>query len=589
MLQADHMRAAETLARELNDSQLAWVSGYFAAKVSQNGSRTTAPPAAAAATILFGSETGNGKAVAQELAAQLGAQGIAATVADMANYKTAKIKREKNLLAVVSTHGDGDPPEPALPFFNFLLGSRAPKLPDLHYSVLCLGDSSYEHFCHAGGKLDDRFAQLGAQRLAAKTECDIDFEKPAQKWRASIAALLGKDTGLNMNGHSIALPGWENQRPRGDERKYGRKNPFTAAVLANICLTGDSPHRKTHHIELSLENAGMAYEPGDSLGVWPKNPSWQVRKTAKALGMSLDEPLTIDDEEAALEIWLRDKLEISQLTQPVLKRYSELCRDSDLSRLASDRNAAREFAHGRVAADLFSLHPLPEGSGAQALATLRRLTPRLYSLASSNIAWEDEAHLLVGVDKYSGIDGSELQGVASGYLSSLAEGDSASVYLHSNDAFRLPENDSAPIIMIGPGTGVAPFRAFMAEREERGARGKNWLFFGEQRRRNDFYYQSEWQVRQQQGLLHELNVAFSRDRKEKVYVQHKMREQSGRLWQWLQDGAHVYVCGNETRMARDVEVALVEVIASEGAMAHEAALEQLEEMRSSGRYCRDVY
>ncbi|MGI9307289.1 MAG: diflavin oxidoreductase [Gammaproteobacteria bacterium] len=563
MLSPEQLQAAARLSEQLDSRQLAWLSGYFA------GLRALPPPSAAAApapsaTVLYGTQTGNGKMIAAQLAAAAKSRRLEAEIISMSEYKTARLKKEKFLFAVISTHGEGDPPDGAAEFFAFLHGARAPKLPDLSYSVLALGDSSYEHFCKAGRDLDARLGALGARRLAELAECDLDFERNAEQWsRAAVESLAG------------ALPATRAEEPSAAATIYNRANPFAAPVLRNIALNG--PPRQTRHMELSLEDSGLIFRPGDSLGVWPQNPPSLALETAAALNLEWDSEIEIDGESAPVSEWLSSRLEIAMLTPPMLKRYGEIAG-------AAVPEDGAGYVRGRNFCDVARDFP-PRENPAAALQCLRRIAPRLYSAASSALARDGEAHLLVGRDTYYDARGRMREGVCSSYLRRLEEGETAKVFVQSNDNFHLPDDNAAPLIMIGPGTGIAPFRAFMEEREERGGGGKNWLFFGERRRREDFYYQTEWQVRQKSGLLSRMDAAFSRDGA-KIYVQDKMRRRGKTVWEWLADGAHVYVCGDERRMARDVHAELRRIAETHGG---ENGEEYMKKLRETGRYQRDVY
>ena len=602
MLPLETLRAVENAVRDLDDRQVAWMSGYLAglragapgADSPEGGSslvipesaRAAAPDladsaAAASATILYGSQSGNAKSAATALAERIRKGGGAAEVFDMARYKTAALKREKFLCVVVSTQGEGDPPDSAARFYEFLHGSRAPRLDDAHFAVLALGDSGYEHFCKTGREMDKRLAELGAKRIAPVTECDVDFEDAAAEWRERVVGELLRKPRVNgaaLDSAQSALS------VSGEPRAWSRQNPFTAEVIANIRLTGSDPDKRVHHLEFSLEGSGMTYAPGDSLGVWPQNPDWLVSETLDTLGATGDDIVEIRGESGKLLDWLSRRLELSPLSPAVVARWAELKGAPELV----GRDAAAAFAKGRTAADLFRRVPA-RGDIGGALGALRKMSPRLYSLASSHGAREGEAHALAGVCRHMAADGKMQSGLCSGYLAELSPGKTARVFVHENEHFRPPEDDDAAMIMIGPGTGVAPFRAFLEEREFRGAKGRNWLFFGERNRREHFFYQTEFQQWRADGLLTRLDAAFSRDGPAKVYVQHKMLARAEELWRWIGGGAFVYVCGDEKRMAKDVESALRTIAREQGGMSEEAAAAFWVEMRDAGRYQRDVY
>lgn len=587
MLSADQMREIERLASGLDERQIAWLSGYLAGMrppaavpVPATAPPPSAPPARAA--ILFGSQTGNAQGIAEQLAEQLRQKQVEADVFSMADYKTARLKKEKYLFAVISTHGEGEPPDSAVAFHEFLRGPRAPSLAGVSYSVLALGDSSYEHFCRTGREMNARLRELGAVALAEMAECDVDFERDAARWRTTVAEALSQSlpasapaasapaAGDVVNGFA-AVPA-----PASQSQAYTRSNPLEASVLASVALNG-AP-RRTRHLEFATEE--LQHRPGDSLGVWPENSRDTAESVAEGLGLEWEEEIRIDDESAPASEWLLRRLDIAMLTPAVLARYNKIAPS------APSGDAAAAYAKGRGLPELLRDFPPPGGAGEPVLGCLRRLAPRLYSLASSNAAREGESHILVGRQTYVNADGALRDGVCSEYLRGLREGDVARVFVQPNDNFRPPPPD-APLIMIGPGTGIAPFRAFLEERDEQGAGGKSWLFFGERRRREDFYYQSEWRALRDKGSLHRMNAAFSRDGTSKIYVQDRLRNHARDVWAWLEEGAHVYVCGDEKRMARDVHAALAEIAVSAGGEADGEAY--LKKIREAGRYRRDVY
>lgn len=572
MLSPEQMRQVEQLSAQLAPRQLDWLSGYLAglhsAPVAAPSLQIISEPPRA--TVLYGSQTGNGKILAEEAAAAIRQRGLSADAVSMGDYKTARLKKERFLFVVISTHGEGDPPDSAMPFMDFLRGARAPKLPELSYSVLALGDSSYDHFCRAGRDLDARLRALGATPLGELTECDLDFERNAAKWRDAAAEVLARAA----DAKPAAIPSSEPVK----SALHNRQNPFSAPVLANVSLNGE---RGTRHLELSLEGSGLQYRPGDSLGVWPQNPRELAMQTAALLRLEWDGEMELHGERAAVSEWLSSRLDLAMPTAASLAKYGAVSGAEDFS----DSAAAKQFAAGRDWRDVLRAFPPPPDAAKTVLECVRRLTPRLYSAASSPRAREDEAHLLVARDVYYDAAGRARVGVCSSYLGGLREGDSAKVFVQPNENFHLPDDNNAALIMIGPGTGIAPFRAFLEEREERGGGGKNWLFFGERRRREDFYYQTEWLAKMKTGALTRMDAAFSRDSATKVYVQHKMRRRAETLWEWMRDGAHVYVCGDERRMAADVHSELCAIARAHG----EDGESFLEKMRTAGRYQRDVY
>ncbi|MFF2439811.1 assimilatory sulfite reductase (NADPH) flavoprotein subunit [Priestia megaterium] len=578
----------------LTEAQKMWLSGYLTAAQSTSAEGTpdvsTAAPAQTKqtvskdVTILYGSQTGNAQGLAENTGKTLEAKGFNVTVSSMNDFKPNNLKKLENLLIVVSTHGEGEPPDNALSFHEFLHGRRAPKLENFRFSVLSLGDSSYEFFCQTGKEFDVRLAELGGERLYPRADCDLDFEEPANKW------LKGVIDGLSeAKGHSAsaAVPA---EAPAGTS-PYSRTNPFKAEVLENLNLNGRGSNKETRHLELSLEGSGLTYEPGDSLGIYPENDPELVDLLLNEFKWDASESVTVnkEGETRPLREALISNFEITVLTKPLLKQAAELTGNDKLKALVENREELKAYTQGRDVIDLVRDFGPWNVSAQEFVAILRKMPARLYSIASSLSANPDEVHLTIGAVRYEA-HGRERKGVCSVLCSErLQPGDTIPVYLQSNKNFKLPQDQETPIIMVGPGTGVAPFRSFMQEREETGAKGKSWMFFGDQHFVTDFLYQTEWQKWLKDGVLTKMDVAFSRDTEEKVYVQNRMLEHSKELFQWLEEGASFYVCGDKTNMARDVHNTLVEIIETEGKMSREQAEGYLAEMKKQKRYQRDVY
>ncbi|MED3926919.1 assimilatory sulfite reductase (NADPH) flavoprotein subunit [Priestia megaterium] len=578
----------------LTEAQKMWLSGYLTASQSTSAEGTpdvsTAAPAQTKqtvskdVTILYGSQTGNAQGLAENTGKTLEAKGFNVTVSSMNDFKPNNLKKLENLLIVVSTHGEGEPPDNALSFHEFLHGRRAPKLENFRFSVLSLGDSSYEFFCQTGKEFDVRLAELGGERLYPRVDCDLDFEEPANKW------LKGVIDGLSeAKGHSAsaAVPA---EAPAGTS-PYSRTNPFKAEVLENLNLNGGGSNKETRHLELSLEGSGLTYEPGDSLGIYPENDPELVDLLLNEFKWDASENVTVnkEGETRPLREALISNFEITVLTKPLLKQAAELTGNDKLKALVENREELKAYTQGRDVIDLVRDFGPWNVSAQEFVAILRKMPARLYSIASSLSANPDEVHLTIGAVRYEA-HGRERKGVCSVLCSErLQPGDTIPVYLQSNKNFKLPQDQETPIIMVGPGTGVAPFRSFMQEREETGAKGKSWMFFGDQHFVTDFLYQTEWQKWLKDGVLTKMDVAFSRDTEEKVYVQNRMLEHSKELFQWLEEGASFYVCGDKTNMARDVHNTLVEIIETEGKMSREQAEGYLAEMKKQKRYQRDVY
>ena len=574
------------LTDELSSPQLLWVSGYLAGHANARAQSSTPAlqdsSSVLALTVLSGSQTGNADKLAKTLHARLQELGHAARLESMASYKTAQLKRDHVLLIVVSTYGEGEPPDNARAFYDYLHSAKAPKLPELRYAVLALGDSSYEYFCKTGHDFDLRFEELGASRLHACVDCDVDFEDSAAGWIMAIAEKLPQP------GKTAATGAVSAQTETGI---YSKKQPFPAALLENQRLTGRGSSKDVRHIALSIEGSGLRFAPGDALGVVPANRQDRVNDLIAALQLDPSAPVpSASGGEAGLERALLQDHEITTLSRPFLEKYAVLADAHELKSLLDEnqRDALRDFLYGREMIDIVRRYPLNGITAIQFVALLRKLQPRLYSIASSLNANPDEVHLTVGVVRYES-HGLQRHGVASTFLADSAEGNLIRVFVHENPGFRLPEDADTPIIMIGPGTGVAPFRAFLEERESSGSHGKNWLFFGDRNFNTDFLYQREWLEHRRNGLLTHLDVAFSRDGNQKVYVQHRLREHSRELYAWLEEGAHFYVCGDAKQMAPDVHEALLGVVERESGQDRAYAVDYLQALQSAQRYQRDVY
>lgn len=596
----------------LTENQRIWLSGYLAASVSQTAVLTAAPdsaqavvtplPVQAAAepvskevTILYGSQTGNSQGLAEQFGKRLKENGFDVTVISMGDFKPNTLKKLKNLLVVVSTHGEGEPPDSALNFYEFLHSKRAPKLDGLKFSVLALGDTSYEFFCQTGKDFDKRLEELGAERIADRVDCDVDFDEPAEKWFNSVLSRL---TELSANGAAaeaaatVTVNVSANGLAAPEQSVYSRTHPFPAEVLENINLNGRGSRRETRHLELSLEGSNLVYEPGDCLAIYPENHPALVDALIEELGWNADEPVPFKSggETGSLREAFQRHYEITVLSKPLLEKAAPyIANQSDLNRLLEDGERLREYVNGRDLLDLLRDFGPWKGTPEQLVSVLRKIPARQYSIASSLKAYPDEAHLTIRTVRYHA-HGRDRYGVCSVYCAErLQPGDTVPVYVHHNPNFKLPQDTEAPIIMIGPGTGVAPFRAFMQEREEIGAGGRSWLFFGDQHFLTDFLYQTEWQAWLKNGVLTKMDVAFSRDTDRKIYVQHRMLEKKKEFFSWLEEGAYVYVCGDEKRMARDVHETLITIIEQEGGLSRERAEEYLSNMQREKRYQRDVY
>ncbi|MEH7884720.1 assimilatory sulfite reductase (NADPH) flavoprotein subunit [Bacillus sp. JJ1609] len=578
----------------LSESQKLWLSGYFAAaqfNIAEGQVNTRAaiaePPAGSKeVTILYGSQTGNAQSLAKKAGKKLEGNGYQVTVSSMSEFKTNKLKKVQNLLILVSTHGEGDPPDNALSFHEFLHGRRAPKLERLQFSVLSLGDSSYEFFCQTGKEFDSRLEELGGTRLYPRVDCDLDYDEQAVDWLEGILDRLNEAEGESALGQAAATL-------QVAESTYSRTNPFKAEVLENINLNGRGSSKETRHLEISLEGSGITYEPGDSLGIYPENDPLLVQQLLEVLPWDPEAKVTVNKQGEVLTLKeaFTTYYEITVLTKPLLEKAVQLSTSLELRDLVAPGNKEKlnSYLDGRDLLDLINDFGAWGNSAQEFVSILRKIPARLYSIASSLAASPDEVHLTIGAVRYEAHE-RERKGVCSIFCSErINPGDTISVYVQQNENFKIPKDPATPIIMVGPGTGVAPFRAFMQEREETGIEGKSWLFFGDQHFMTDFLYQTEWQRWLKEGVLTKMNVAFSRDQAEKVHVQHRMLENSNELFEWLEEGAAVYICGDEKNMAHDVHNTLVKIIATEGRMTLEQAEAYLADMHQQKRYQRDVY
>jgi sulfite reductase (NADPH) flavoprotein alpha-component len=590
VLSLEKWRQLEALADGLSAEQARWISGYFAgfdAGLLRSGgvsSPSVAIPQSRSLTILYGTETGNSRELAKSLAATLHEQGLAASLSDLSDYKVRQLKDEQDLLFIVSTYGEGDPPQPAVAFFEFLEGPRAPKLADVRYSVLALGDSTYEKYCEAGKRIDRRLEELGASRISPRIDCDIDYEEPAATWSATLADLLAKDAGV---AKAAAFPTAVSAKTVAT---HDKRNPFPATVLENIRIVGRHSTKETRHVELDLSGSGLNYQPGDALGFVASNDARLVEELLEAVGIAAETAVTVKNSSLSLASALTSRFEISIGSPRFIEQWSRLSGAKELEILNGDSAASErvQFLAANHIIDIVRRFPVSGVSAEALIAGLRPLQPRLYSIASSQAAVGDEAHLTVAPVRYE-LHGTARTGVASTHIADRLEmGDTVPVYVQENPHFRLPADD-VPLIMVGPGTGVAPFRAFLQEREMRAAGGRSWLFFGERNMRSDFLYQLEWQQWLKDGVLTRLDVAFSRDSSEKVYVQQRMLERSKELYAWLEEGAHFYVCGDEKAMARDVHAALIQLVSQQACISHDDASAYVARLAEEHRYQRDVY
>ncbi|MFK3858934.1 assimilatory sulfite reductase (NADPH) flavoprotein subunit [Pseudoalteromonas rhizosphaerae] len=590
-LSQEQVQKLQGLVAELNPIQQAWVSGYLAANANTaalGGVVGAAPSAgdAAALTILYGSQTGNSKGVATKLKEQAESRGLAVKLVSMADYKPTALKKEKFLTVVVSTYGEGEPPEDAETLHEFLATKKAPKLDGVKIAVIGLGDSSYEFFCQTAKDFEQRLNKLGAETIYQRADLDVDYDDEAASWISGALDAFEPDLKAQQGatGGQVVSFG----APATAASQYTKQNPFPAELSLVQKITGRDSTKDVRHVEISLEGSDITYTPGDSLGVYFLNDEALVDEVLTLTQIDAASQVKIADEELSIRDALIEKLELTQSYPGFVEKYAIATGTPELLKLVEDKAAMREYIEPRQIYDVIRQNPAK--LEAQTLVDcLRKLQARLYSIASSQAEVEDEVHLTIGLVEFEAF-GSEHLGGCSGYLARRAEeGCRVKVYSEHNDNFRLPANDETPVIMVGPGTGIAPFRAFLQERDAREASGKNWLFFGNPHFTQDFLYQVEIQGYLKSGLLSKVDVAFSRDQAEKVYVQDKLRQNSKDVFAWLEAGAHLYICGDANRMAKDVHNALVDIISENTGKSYEDADQYLKDLRSANRYQKDVY
>ena len=571
--------ALESLLAGMDSRQKAWLSGYLAA----SGGETVVVPAATGAelTVLFGTESGNSESLADRSVKEARKRGLRARMVNMADVSPADLAKTKHLLVIVSTWGDGEPPETAAAFHKQFMTDDIP-LAGVKFTVCALGDTSYEKFCHTGKEFDERLAALGGERIAPRQDCDVDFEEPFAAWLENALSTVTPEASTAVAAVPVA----------GSALEYGKKHPFPAELLEVVLLNGKGSAKETLHLEFSLTGSGMSYEPGDALAVVPVNAPDLVGDILKTAKLGGDETVPVKDGgDKPLAEALRDDFDITALSRNVLTKLAAAADSGKLRALLADdaKDQLREYIDGRQIVD--AIHDFaPDGLPAATLTGLfRKLPPRLYSIASSPLAHPDQVHLTVSAVRYFSHE-RQRKGVCSTYMADLLKaGDTVPVFVQPNKNFRLPADGDTPIIMVGPGTGIAPFRAFVEHRAATGASGRNWLFLGDQHYLYDFLYQLEWQDHLKSGALTRLAVAFSRDQPEKVYVQHRLVEHGADVFAWLEQGAHFYVCGEAARMAVDVHEALISIAGKHGGKSREAAEQYIEDLKTAKRYHRDVY
>ena len=572
------------LIPNLTEQQKAWLTGYLTAVSSVSvpvavQEQQAAPVQTKDITILFASQTGNSQKIAHKLASAIQDENNTVTVASTADFKVNNLKKLDHLFIVASTHGEGEPPDNAISFYEYLHSKRAPQLNDVKYSVLSLGDTSYEFFCKTGIDFDERLKALGATAIVPRVDCDVDFEEAANSWIEQVKAAIATTSASTVVKPTSPISNINNE--------YSRNHPFYAEVLEKINLNGRGSNKETIHLELSLEGSGITYEPGDVLAIVPRNNEQVVDLRVSALNFDCTTTVSINGTSLSLKEALFD-LDITALSKTLLAKFVPFTSNEQLAKLVEDREQLKDFVYGRDVIDVVETFGPWTWTAQQFVEQLRKIPAREYSISSSYGAYPEEVHVTIGKVFYEQ-EGRYREGVVSGDVASNVEvGDQLAVYVKQNPNFKLPQS-TTPIIMIGAGTGIAPFRSFLQEREEQGAEGKSWLFFGDQHFVTDFLYQVEWQNWLKNDVLTNINVAFSRDQKEKVYVQHRLLENAKELYEWIEQGAIVYLCGDEKTLGHSVQEALITVIEQQRNVSRDEATEYLKELQKQKRYQRDVY
>jgi sulfite reductase (NADPH) flavoprotein alpha-component len=559
--------------------------GFLEGRLSGINGKATLPVASSVLakpqsqlTILYGSETGHSHELAEKLAEKAANKNIAATVINMYDYNTKKIGEEVNVAIIVSTHGEGDPPDMAGDFYKFITGKRAPKLDKLNFSVLALGDKSYKHFCKTGEDIDAAIRKQGAFRVAPLVKCDVDYEVSAEIWMNNFL--------LNL-APAVQLESSQNVEVKIVTEEYSKKNPFMATVLEKVKITGPDSDKEVYHLELSLEESGLTYLPGDSVGIFAVNPESLVEQILQKTGFDPEYVVTLENGEMNIREALSHHLEITVLTFDTVKKYYEKTKLPDLEKLLNDDKLLDEYLYGHDLLDILEDYPF-DWNPNKLVEVLRQLPPRLYSISSSQDNVGDEVHATVSIVRYERKNRLR-NGACSSHLADNIEiDDQVPVYIEKNPSFKLPLNGSK-LIMVGAGTGIAPYRAFLQQRETDNKTGGAWLFFGDRRFESDFLYQAEWQKWLKSNHLEKMDVAFSRDQEEKIYVQHKLLENKEEIFRWLEDGAHLYLCGDMKSMAKDVNKTILEIIKTVGGVSIEKAGEYVKKLKREKRFQQDVY
>jgi len=582
-LNEEQLGKLRELLSELNDNQKIWLNGYLNGMLA-NGSAVptiveksvsvTKEPLANL-TILYGTETGNSQELADKLAAKAAFKNISTRVISLYDYDTNSLTKEDNLAIIVSTHGEGEVPEMAKDFFNYITGDKVPTLENVSYSVLALGDRTYKHFCKTGEDINQALKDLGAFSVVPVQKCDVDYEIPAEIWMNNFLMNLTPVAAGTVEGEVT------------EDKEFSKTNPFYATVKTKKRLTSTSSDKEVYHFELSLEGSGLNYEPGDAIGIFTRNPEDLINNIIQKGNFDREHRVFIKDGQTSLEDALTHHVEITVLSYDLLNKYFERTQNKELEKILNDDNLLDEYIDGRDVLDLLEDFPF-EWNENKFVEILRSIPPRLYSISSSQKAVGEEVHATIALVKYEKDRRVRVGACTSHVIFTVEPGDKIPVYIDKNPSFKLPEDNSA-IIMVGAGTGVAPYRAFMQQRNKEGFTGYSWLFYGDRHSESDFLYKEEWEGLLENESLERMDVAFSRDQEEKVYVQHKLIENQEEVFEWIENGAHLYVCGDMKHMAKDVNKTLLDIIQAQGGIDEEQAAKYLRTLKKEKRYQTDVY
>ncbi|PPI88483.1 sulfite reductase subunit alpha [Candidatus Pantoea edessiphila] len=585
----EQFNTLQLVIKDFSENQLLWLSGYLWGLVNNqkitnkvNISKNKKEPVI---TLISSSQTGNARRASEWLRDELNSIQLNVNLIHASDYTYKKINKEKILLIITSTQGEGEPPEESAALYNFLMSKKAPKMKETVFAVFGLGDTSYEFFSKAGKDIDNRLAELGAKRLIDRVDADVEYKNKLKVWCSLLTKHL--KTHIKNNLFEQVETNIIKESNKNFNINYNRKNPFNASCLVNQKITGRKSDKDIRHIEIDISNSQIIYNPGDAIGIWYKNDDSLINEILKLVKLKGDEKVKIHDKFIPITCALKNQFDLTRNNNKTIEKYALLSKNKNLLSMINDRCKMQKYANLYPIVDMIRLSPT-RLTAEKLISILRPLTPRLYSISSAQSENENEVHITVGIISFN-IENYCRGGGASTWLSNLREEENISIFIENNNNFRLPVDKKLPIIMIGTGTGIAPFRSFMQQRDYDSSSGKNWLFFGNRHFTEDFLYQIEWQDYVKRGLLNKINLAWSRDQSEKVYIQDKIRANGVDIWCWIEEGAHIYICGDANKMAKDVEAALLEVISKQGQMNKEKAEDFLNELRIEYRYQRDIY